>query len=47
MKETVLKKITTVGNGLGVVLPKNVLSVMKLEKGEMIRLTVEKIKEVK
>ena len=41
------KKIVTVGNGLGVVIPKDILEELNLKKGEVIKVSFEKIKESK
>ena len=45
MKETRIRKIINTGASLGVSIPKDVLKSLKLEKGEEIRITIEKVKE--
>jgi antitoxin component of MazEF toxin-antitoxin module len=37
-------KLTTVGNGAGVVIPKDVLAKLNLEKGQRIAIEIEEVK---
>ena len=37
-------KIVTVGNGVGVVIPKDVLAKLNLEKGQRIAIEIEEVK---
>ena len=37
-------KLTTVGNGAGVVIPKDVLEKLNLEKGQRIAIEIEDVK---
>ena len=37
-------KIVTVGNGVGVVIPKDVLAKLNLEKGQRISIEIEEVK---
>ena len=43
MLETRVKKIITVGNGLGIVIPKDVLENLELEKSDKVKVTFEKV----
>ena len=47
MKETRVRKIINTGASLGVSIPKDVLKSLNLVKGEEIKITIEKVKEVK
>jgi antitoxin component of MazEF toxin-antitoxin module len=37
-------KIVTVGNGVGVVIPKDVMEKLELEKGQRISIEIEEVK---
>ena len=45
MKETRIRKIITTGASLGVSIPKDILKSLKLEKGEEVKITIEKVED--
>ena len=46
-KLTKIYKLMTVGASVGIIIKKDDLEQMGLKKGDMVRITVEKVKEVK
>ena len=46
-KLTKIYKLMTVGSSVGIIIKKDDLDQMGLKKGDMVKITIEKVKEVK
>lgn len=40
-------KVITIGNSLGVVIPKNTIEAKRIKKGQLLEINIKTIKEVK